>query len=576
MIWCMIKKILFSFFLLTIGSAVFAQDTLPKNYFQAPLGIPMYLSGNFGELRSNHFHSGIDIKTQGKEGFKVYASADGHVSRVKISPWGYGKVIYIDHPNGYTTVYAHLQKFKGQIANEIKKHQYEKESWEIDWYPTDTLMKVKKGDVIAVSGNTGGSGGPHLHYEIRETESEYPVNPLLCGFDIKDNIKPLIRSIVLKPLDDTSYVNNKNQTQRFLVTGANGIYKLKYATPIKAYGQIGIGIETIDKLNGYGNRNGIYTIELRKENKIIYRSEMTKFSFDNSRALNSLIDYEYYLKENVRFQRSYIEPNNPLGIYVANENNGIIHFKQGSSFEFKYIVNDSYKNQSILTFKADGDIDKKSLPSVIKQQYDTTFSYKDSNFFAKQNLQVKIPKDALYNDLNFHYFEADTAWGAITPTYFVHNDYTPLHKPIYVSIKVGRLSEKLRKKATIVHFDRKKRYYSRGGEWRNNFITAKSKAFGGFAVMIDTIAPTITPLNIIPNRNMATYSEIAFKIGDNLSGIKSYKGYIDGKWVIMEYEAKKAKIFYTFDKLPKGKHEIKVEVTDGVGNKTVRTIPFAN
>ncbi len=572
----MAKKFVFLFVLLIFGSSSFCQDTLPKGYFRAPLGISMYLAGNFGELRSNHFHSGIDIKTQGKEGFRVYASADGYVSRVKISPWGYGKVVYIDHPNGYTTVYAHLQQFKGKIAEEIKKYQYQIESWEIDWYPPDTLMRVKKGDVIALSGNTGGSGGPHLHYEIRETKSEYPVNPLLCGFNIKDNIKPEIRSIILKPLDDTSYVNNKNIAQRFLVVGSNGNYQLKYGTKIEAYGQIGIGIETIDKLNGYGNRNGIYTIELKKDNKIIYKSEMVKFSFDNSRALNSLIDYEFYLKEKVRFQRSYIEPNNPLGIYKESENNGIVHFKQNSSFSFKYTVNDSYKNQSTLSFKATGNIDKKNLPSVVKQKFDTSFSYKDSNFFAKQNLQVRIPKDALYNDLNFHYFEADTAWGAITPTYFVHNDYTPLHKPIYVSIKVGRLSEYLRSKATVVHFDRKKRYYAKGGEWRNNFITAKSKAFGGFAVMIDTVPPKITPLNIIPNRNMATYKEIAFKIGDNLSGIKTYKGYIDGKWVIMEYEAKKAKIFYTFDKLPKGKHEFKVEVTDGVGNKTVRTIPFAN
>lgn len=572
----MLKKNLLSLFFLLIGFYAFNQDTLPKGYFRSPLGIPLYLAGNFGELRSNHFHSGIDIKTQGKEGFKVYASADGYVSRVKISPWGYGKVIYINHPNGYTTVYAHLQKFKDHIAKEIKKYQYQIKSWEIDWYPPDTLMKVKKGDVIALSGNTGGSGGPHLHYEIRETKSEHPINPLLCGFNIKDNIKPEIKSILLKPLDDTSYVNNKNFAQRFLVIGSNGNYQLKYGTKIEAYGRIGIGIETIDKLNGYGNRNGIYTIELRKENKIIYRSEMNKFSFDNSRALNSLIDYEYYLKENIRFQRSYIEPNNPLSIYVANENNGIIHFTKGSSFNFKYIVNDSYKNESTLSFKIDGGIDKSNLPSVIKQEFDTTFSYKDSNFFANQNLEVRIPKNALYNNLNFNYFEADTMLGAITPTYFIHNDYTPLHKPIFVSIKVGRLSEYLRSKATIVHFDRKKRYYSRGGEWRNNFITTKSTAFGGFAVMIDTIPPKITPFNIIPNRNMANYKEIAFKINDNLSGIKSYNGYIDGEWVIMEYEAKKAKLFYTFDNLPQGKHEIKVVVTDGVGNKTVRTIPFTN
>ena len=258
----MIKKIVFVFLLFVIGFSTYAQDSIPKKYFRSPLGIPLFLAGNFGELRSNHFHSGLDMKTQGKEGFRIYAAADGYVSRVKISPWGYGKTIYIDHPNGYTTVYAHLKGYSGVIASEIKKYQYQKESWEIDWYPSDTLMKVKKGDVIAISGNTGGSGGPHLHFEIRETESEHPVNPLLFGFDIKDNIKPIIRSITLTPLNDTSYVNNKNIMQRFLITGADGTYRLKYSTPINAYGEIGIGIETIDKLNGYGNRNGIYTLSL--------------------------------------------------------------------------------------------------------------------------------------------------------------------------------------------------------------------------------------------------------------------------------------------------------------------------
>lgn len=572
----MFQKNLFSIYLILVSMFSFGQDTIPKNYFRSPLGIPLYLAGNFGELRSNHFHSGLDMKTQGKEGFNVYAAADGYVSRVKISPWGYGKTIYIDHSNGYTTVYAHLKSFKGKIADEIKKYQYEKESWEIDWYPPDSLLKVKKGDKIALSGNTGGSGGPHLHFEIRETKTEFPVNPLLFGFEIKDDIKPIIRSITLTPLDDTSYVNNLKSTQRFLVTGSDGNYRLKYTTPIYAYGNIGIGIETIDKLNGYGNRNGIYSIELQKDNEIIYKSEMKKFSFDESRALNSLIDYEYYLKEKVRFQRSYIEPNNPLSIYAKHKNNGVVNFKTDDVFNFNYIIKDTYGNTSKIKFETKGKVDKKIANNVLKQKYDTVFSYKDSNYFTKPNISVSIPKDALYNDLPLHYYEADTMTGAITPTYFVHNDYTPLHKPISVSIKVGRLSEYLRSKATIVHFDRRKRYYSKGGEWRNNFITAKSKNFGGFAVMIDTVAPKLTPLNIIPNRNMANYKTLEIKIGDNLSGIKSYRGTIDGKWVIMEYEAKKAKLFYTFDNLPKGKHEFKLEVTDGVGNVASTSIPFAN
>ena len=570
----MINRYFLTLIGLIIGLNCFSQDSIPKKYFRSPLGIPLYLAGNFGELRSNHFHAGLDMKTQGKEGFKIYAAADGFISRIKISPWGYGKTIYIDHPNGYTTVYAHLQRFKGDIAHKIKQHQHVVESWEIDWYPNDTLMKVNKGDVIALSGNTGGSGGPHLHFEIRETETEFPVNPLLFEFEIKDNIKPLIKSVTLTPLNDTSYVNNKRKTQRFLVTGAAGTYKLKYATPINAYGEIGVGIETIDKLNGYGNRNGIYSIELSKDNEVIYKSEMKKFSFDESRALNSLIDYELFLKDKIRFQRSFIEPNNHLSIYTKEKNNGVVHFSKNDKASFKYLVKDTYGNSATISFNVTGNYNKNQISSVLKVSVDTLFSCLDSNNFEDQNISLVIPKDALYKDLAFQYHIADTLAGAITPTYFLHNDFTPLHKAIHVSIKVGRLSEYLRSKATIVHFDRRKRYYSRGGTWRNNYLTAKSKAFGGFAVMIDTIPPKITPTNIFSNKNMSGNSTITVKIADNLSGIKTYRGSIDGKWVMMEYEAKKAKLFHTFDHLPKGKHNFELTLTDGVGNTSKVSIPF--
>lgn len=570
----MIKKLFTATLFLFTASFSFAQDTMLTKYFQAPLNIPLYLAGNFGELRSNHFHSGIDIKTQGREGFKIYAAADGYVSRIKISPWGYGKTIYIDHPNGLTTVYAHLKSYKGKIADFISAHQYKTESWEMDYYPTDTLLTVKKGDVIALSGNTGGSGGPHLHFEIRETVTEHPLNPLLFGFKIKDNIKPIIKRIAVFPLNDTSFVNNNRTVQYFSVIGSNGQYRLKSTTPIRAYGEIGIGIETIDKLNGVPNRNGIYSIQLFKGDETIYQSEMKKFSFDQSRALNSLIDYPTYLKQKIRFQKSFIEPNNQLSIYTKNKNAGVINFVLKDQINFKYVVTDSYKNQSSISFSIKGSLSKPKTTPTVHQKVDTLFSYLDSNVYKTKNITIKIPKNALYKSLPFQYSVGDTLAGAITPTYNIHNEYTPLHQPIEISIKVGRLNERLRSKATIVHFDRKKRYYSKGGKWRNNALTIRSKSFGKYTVMLDTIPPKITPLNITPHKNMAANSTIEVKIGDNLSGIKSYRGTIDGKWVIMEYEAKKAKLFYTFKDIPKGKHNFELTLTDGVGNSTSISIPF--
>lgn len=572
----MLKKILFIFPLLFIHFLIKSQciDSIPKNYFRSPLGIPLYLAGNFGELRSNHFHSGLDMKTNGQEGYNIYASADGFISRIKISPWGYGKTIYIDHPNGFTTVYAHLKEFKGKIADEIKKYQYQNESWEIDWYPADTLLQVKKGDVIALSGNTGGSGGPHLHFEVRETKSEHPVNPLLCGFDIKDDIKPIIKSIAVFPLSDSSLVNGKNTVQYFDVVDINGTYQLKYGSQISAFGKIGIGIETIDKLNGVSNRNGIYSIELSVDNETIYKSEMKEFSFDDSRALNSLIDYETYLRKKVRYQKSFIDPNNHLTIYSKEKNKGVIIFNTNSKQKnVKYLVTDTYGNSSSLEF----DIQTITIPNYsakLKSKIDTVFSYLDDNVFNDRNLIMHIPRCALYTDLEFEYQIKDTMFGAITPVYQLHNDYTPLHDYIDVSIKVGRLKEELRSKAVMINIDRNGKYYSRGGEWRNNYLTTQSKNLGGFAVMIDTVPPTIKPYNIYNNKNMSNNSSLIVTIADNLSGIKSYRGEIDGKWILMEYEAKKAQLIHDFDNLSKGEHLFKIELDDGVGNKSVLEIPF--
>jgi peptidase M23-like protein len=562
---------LFFSFLISVKSQ--NTDSLPINYFRSPLGIPLYLAGNFGELRSNHFHSGLDMKTQGREGFNIYAAADGYVSRVKISPWGYGNTIYIDHPNGYTTVYAHLQAYKGNIAEQIKKYQYSIESWEIDWYPPDTLMKVKKGDIIALSGNSGGSGGPHLHFEIRETKTEHPINPLLCGFDIKDDIKPTLKRIAVYPINDTSYVNNKNLMQKFDVVGSNGNYQLKYNSPINVYGQIGIGIETIDKLNDVSNQNGIYSIQLSNNNEIIYKSEMKKFSFDESRALNSLIDYETYLRSKTRFQKSFIEDNNPLSIYTTHKNKGILTVSNATNNLLDYLIIDSYGNRSSLQFTITG-LKPTSISPKLKSKIDTVFSYEDENIFDKQNIIMEIPKNALYKNLEFEYQIKDTLRGAITPVYNLHNDYTPLHDYITVSIKPGRISEELRSKAVIVNIDRNGRLYSRGGEWRNNYLTAKSKVFGGYTIMIDSIPPTIKPYNIFANKNMSKNSSIIISIADNLSGIKSYRGEIDGKWVLMDFESKKAHLTHVFDNLLAGNHTFKLTVTDDVGNTSITEIPF--
>lgn len=560
-------------FIISIG---FSQslEQFPKDYFRPPLDIKLMLSGNFGELRNNHFHSGLDIKTQGVEGATVYAVADGFVSRIKIMPIGYGKIIFITHPNGYTSAYAHLQQFKGKIANYIKKYQYENETFEMDFYPPDTALMVKKGDVIALSGNSGSSGGPHLHFEIRETISEYAINPLLFSFDIKDDVKPVIKSITIFPLNDTSYVNNRNVTQEFSVTGVNGNYQLLTPTPINAYGQIGVGINTYDQQSGASNQNGVYSVMLFNNNELIYKSELSKFSFDHSRALNSMIDYDIYLCKKTRFQRSCIAPNNPLTIFKEQKNNGTITIANNETKSINYLVSDINKNSAMLSFNILGKKPEAINIATIKAKVDTILRYSDDNILDKNNIVVSFPKGVLYSDLHLQYQEKPALKSSLTPVYQIHNDFTPIHNNIEVSIKVGRITEEQRKKAIIVNIDHNHSIASKGGEWRNNYIIAKSKLMGGFTVMLDTVAPKINPVNIFANKNMIGNSSIICTMSDNLSGIKTYRGEIDGKWILMDYDGKTAKLTHIFDNLKTGNHTFKLEVTDFVNNKTILEIPF--
>ena len=560
-------------FLISIG---FSQtlEQYPKDYFRSPLDIPLLLSGNFGELRNNHFHSGLDIKTQGVEGQKVYAVADGFVSRIRIMPIGYGKIIYITHPNGYTSAYAHLQQFKGELAKEVKRYQYANETFEMDYYPPDTLLKVKKGDVVALSGNSGSSGGPHLHFEIRETVSEYAVNPLLFGFDIKDDVKPVIKSISVFPLNDTSYVNNRNATQEFGIIGSNGNYQLSNNVIITAYGQIGVGINTYDQQSGASNQNGVYSIMLFDNNELIYKSELSMFSFDHSRALNSMLDYDIYLCKKTRFQKSCVAPNNPLTIFKEQKNNGTIAIANNETRTINYMVSDINKNIAMLSFNILGKKPEAISIATIKAKVDTVLKYSDDNILDKHNIMVSFPKGVLYNDLHLQYQEKSALKSSLTPVYQIHNGFTPIHDFIEISIKAGRITEEQRKKVVMVNIDQNGAISSKGGEWRNNYLTAKSKSLGGFTVMLDTVVPIINPVNIFANANMSVRQSIVCTMSDNLSGIKTYRGEIDGKWILMDYDGKTAKLTHVFDNLPTGNHTFKLEVTDFVDNKTVLELPF--
>jgi len=311
-----------SYIFIFFFSFAFSQQKIPQNDFRSPLDIPIILSGTFGELRSNHFHSGLDIKTKQKEGFEVFAIGDGYVSRIKIQHWGFGKALYVTHTNGYTSVYAHLKKLAPKLEAYLKKQQYNKESYEIQLYPKADELVLKKGEVIAYSGNSGSSGGPHLHFEIRDAASK-PMNPMLFGIDVKDSHHPTVNGVFVYALSDSAQVNSSNKmVQLQLKKGKENNSFI--ADKIFASGEIGLGINSYDRQDLAFNKNGIYQLESFVNGVKNFSYDFQKFSFGESRYINTLIDYSRFKKKRQRVQRCFVTAANKLSIYDDVVNDGKI------------------------------------------------------------------------------------------------------------------------------------------------------------------------------------------------------------------------------------------------------------
>ncbi|MBN1186874.1 MAG: M23 family metallopeptidase [Bacteroidales bacterium] len=555
--------------LLSVFNFCLAQNKYPQDYFRSPLDIPLYISGNFGEIRSNHFHSGIDIKTQGVEGKNVYAIADGYISRIKIESGGYGRALYITHPNGYVSVYAHLKEFNSTIEAYIKKQQYAQKVHAIDHYPPKGTLPVAKGDVIALSGNSGRSFGAHLHFEIRDALTQFPLNVLLFNFNIKDDIKPVPSRIIIYPLSPNSHIDNSSQKVFFNVAGGNGSFYLENNSIPKLTGNIGFGLEAFDYLNGVTNQNGIYAVNLLIDSALIYSHQLERFSFLESRYINSFIDYEERIKTGDKIQKAYIEPNNKLSIYRKCINNGVYEFLDADTHFVKVILKDAYNNTSEINFKV-----KSSVSTSISDNFaDTNFVkvlyYNAANTFDKYDIKVYFPIGSFYDNIHMTYAKTPAIEGCYSWIHHLHSVYTPVHKKYSLRIKPDNLPTRFFDKALIVRINGNNTFISMGGQWKNGFVETTAREFGKFCVAIDTTAPNILPINIKDKADMTYSSGIDFKVTDNLSGINSYNGYIDNQWVLFEYDAKNDLISYNFDpdRLQRGKqHTLTFYVSDEKNN----------
>ncbi len=548
--------------LLLISVSLCAQNEYPKDYFKSPLDIRLNLSGSFGELRSNHFHTGLDFKTNQKEGLNVYASADGYVSRIKISSYGYGKAIYVTHSNGFTTVYGHLQQATGKIQEYIKTAHYKEKSFEIELFLKPDELIVKQGEIIALSGNSGGSGGPHLHFEIRDTKSEKPINPMLFGFDalIKDTREPIVSTLMAYPIGENAIVNKSQEPLAINFTKQlDGTF---IADKVLVNGAVGFGINAYDMFDFNYNKNGTYQVQSFLNGKQSFNYEFNTFAFDESRYINALLDFPRYRKTGVRIQRLFMENPYPLSIIQSDNNNGIVKVKPNINNIYRIEVRDFNNNKAVISIPIQySPIASETSSKIIKTPY--FLKANNDNMYKKDNMSVFVEAGTFYEDFYVNFDVKDD-----TLTY--HDGSIAVHKNFKVSIDDNSLTEEQKKKTFIASLDGKSKRYN-STKVKDSTFTTYTKNLGKFFLAQDNTAPKVRAINISEGKWLSTQNSIDFTISDDFSGISSYNGYINGNWILFDYDYKKARITHEFDPqlLQDGRNEFKLEVIDNVGNSTI-------
>ncbi len=551
----------FFLFFLLISRVVIAQTSYPKDYFQAPLDIPMQLSGNFGELRPNHFHAGFDFKTLQKEGLGVHAAADGYIARIKISPFGNGKAIYINHPNGITTVYCHLQKAAGDIEEYIKKAHYKEQAFEIELFPKADELVVKKGQLIALSGNTGSSEGPHLHFEFRDTKTEKVINPMFFGFDknFKDTKKPVVSAVYVYPLDGVTANKSKQPLLLNLRLQADGTY---LANKVLANGAIGFGISAYDTDNVSFNRNGVFKVQSYLNGKPTFGYQFDTYAFDEMRYVNALIDYARYKRSSQRVQKLFMKTPFNLSIIKTDSDNGIIKVQPNLNLSYRVEVSDYFGNTTTITIPIAFD---DSSPVVEKEKVVSNYfvQAKKDNIFSKDNMTATFPAGTFYDD-----FAMNFAVNGIVLT--LHEDTVPVHSSFEIAIESDKYSEEQKSKVFIANLSANGRLGYNTTNVKGNLYTTRVRSLGKYTLGMDTTPPSISIAKPIEGRWISADKTIQLSISDSGSGIKSYNGYLNGNWILFEYDYKTRKITHNFSDgiVAEGANDLKVIVTDQVGNSS--------
>ncbi len=560
------RKFGFLIFLLIIVFSIKQVSAQGGKAYIFPLKLPPLLSATFGELRPGHFHAGIDIKTNGQTGYRIYAVADGYVFRVKIQRGGYGKALYIKHKDGNISVYGHLSRFAGDLEQYVKHQQYKKRSFYLDLFFSPGLFPVKQGDVVAYSGNTGGSMGPHLHFEIRRDEA-HPVNPLSVGYHVADTVKPVVTGLFAYALNDTSHVN---QSSKRIQLNFKEISPGKYvAEALEAYGMIGLGVSAYDRQSRTWNKNGLYAVDLSVNGLIVYETKMDEINYATTRNINLLIDYPYYFHHRKYIQKLWRHPEAKLPVFTKLIDKGKIRVENGKSYKILIRMSDYEGNMSVVELSIIG----KKMPILEKAE---KFQ---SAYYIMKNRPYRIHGEK--TDMDFpaetFYDNRYLAFEEFPGGFFIGPEDIPLRKSFTAKFSLQEVPGHLKPYVYLGRINpRNGRLYFVTAKKRRDSLILHSGTPGRFQIAYDSIPPKIYDLNIRNGKWISHYRYLRFKVSDKQTGIAKVEAFIDGRWILTEYDYKTGKVFYDFDDLVfKGvKHNLLIRVWDQAGNKAEKKLIF--
>jgi murein DD-endopeptidase MepM/ murein hydrolase activator NlpD len=542
------------------------QNNYPQQYFQWPVGAIKALVANFGELRPNHYHMGLDCRTEQVENKPVYAAADGYIAKVKIEPWGFGRAIYINHPNGLTTLYAHLNDFYPELEDYVKQQQYRLQSWEVFLDIPSTLFPVKKGGFIAYSGNTGGSQGPHVHFEIRDTKTDKVLNPLLMGLPITDNIAP---SVLRLAVYDRCLSTYEQTPKLYPLRLVNGVYMPPGGKITINSEKASFAITAYDRYTGSTNQNGIYQAVLYDNEQPIAGFQMDSISYLETRYLNAHIDYKLRANGGSYVQHLSKLPGNDNVIYKTDASNGVIDFETQKEHAIRIEVADPVGNVSKVRFNIVSS-GNSAARAADNGEYQKQFHPGFINVFENERLRFYLGENALYDSFTFRYNETKDVKGL--PVYQVHNPTVPVHTYFNLAIR-GEYAARDTGRVVMYRFAGAKKDYKKA-VGKDGWYQAAFREFGNFQLLVDITPPVVRPLGFTNGMNAARLGRLLFIVTDDTEEIGKFTAMLDGKWLRFSND-KGRNFIYKFDEhCPPGPHELVITVDDQVGNTTQKTYNF--